>query len=119
MMSILAGRRRLNGGPDLGLSGKLADPKVAICRAFCRRMVDETGKGGPQLLAAWPQERAEVRWFAGLPLIAVRSRMGALRRPERHPVCQSWLSRPMVRRGSPGADPVVAGSSGRSASWSG
>src|SRR5947199_2719416 len=112
MMSFLAGRPRADGGADLGLAGKSAGSKGAICRVFCLRMVDKTGKGGPQLLAAWPQERAEVRWFAGLPLIAVRSRMGTLRRPERHLECQNWLSRPMARQGSPGADPVAAGWSG-------
>jgi hypothetical protein len=54
-MSVLARRARLNGRVDLGLAGKLAGSKGAICRVFCLRMVDKTGKGGPQLLAAWPR----------------------------------------------------------------
>ena len=59
-MSCLARRARLIGRADLGLAAKLAGPKGAVGRVFCLRMVDKTGKGGPQLLAAWPQERAEV-----------------------------------------------------------
>ena len=59
-MSFLAGRPYSIGGADLGLAGKLAGSKGAICRVFCLRMVDKPGKGGPQLLAAWPRKRAEV-----------------------------------------------------------
>ena len=59
-MSFLPGRVRPNCRADLGLAGKLAGSKGAAGRVFCLRMVDKTGKGGPQLLAAWPQERAEV-----------------------------------------------------------
>jgi hypothetical protein len=59
-MSFPTGRSRLNSRADLGLPGKLAGSKGAIRRVFCLRMVDKTGKGGPQLLAAWPRERAEV-----------------------------------------------------------
>jgi hypothetical protein len=59
-MSFLTGRARLNCRADLGLTRKLAGSKGAIRRVFCLRMVAETGKGGPQLLAAWPPVRAEV-----------------------------------------------------------
>ena len=59
-MSVLARRARLNDRADLGLASKQAGSKGAICRVFCLRMVDKTGKGGPQLLAAWPRVRAEV-----------------------------------------------------------
>ena len=55
MRSFLAGRARLKGRADLGLAGKLAGSKGAICRVFCLRMMDKTGKGGPKLLAAWPR----------------------------------------------------------------
>jgi hypothetical protein len=51
---------RANGRTGLHPAGALPAPKVAIGRAFWRRMVYKTGKGGPQLLAAWTQERAEV-----------------------------------------------------------
>jgi hypothetical protein len=51
---------RANGSPARGPAGTLPAPKVAIGRVFWRRMVYKTGKGGPQLLAAWTQERAEV-----------------------------------------------------------
>jgi hypothetical protein len=59
-MSFLAGRPRANDGADLGLAGKSAGSKGAICRVFCLRMMDKTGKGGPQLLAAGPRVWAEV-----------------------------------------------------------
>jgi hypothetical protein len=59
-MSVLTGRAQPKRRADLGLAGKLAGSKGAIRKVFCLRMVDKTGKGGPQLLAAWPQERAEV-----------------------------------------------------------
>jgi hypothetical protein len=59
-MSFLARRARPNSRADLGLAGKLTGSKGAVGRVFCLRMVGKTGKGGPQLLAAWPQERAEV-----------------------------------------------------------
>jgi hypothetical protein len=51
---------RANGRSGLSPADALPAPKVAIGRAFWRRMVYKTGKGGPQLLAAWTQERAEV-----------------------------------------------------------
>jgi hypothetical protein len=51
---------RANGSPVRCPAGTLPAAKVAIGRAFWRRMVYKTGKGGPQLLAAWTQERAEV-----------------------------------------------------------
>ena len=54
-MSFLARRARLKRRADLGLAGKLAGSKGVICRVFCLRMADKTGKGGPQLLAAWPR----------------------------------------------------------------
>jgi hypothetical protein len=44
-MSVIAGRPGLNGRADLGLAGKPAGPKVAVCRVICRRIVDKTGKG--------------------------------------------------------------------------
>ena len=59
-MSFLAGRARLKSRADLGLAGKLAGSRGPICKVFCLRMMDKTGKGGPQHLAAWPRERAEV-----------------------------------------------------------
>jgi hypothetical protein len=50
----------VNGSIGRRPHGTLAGPKVAIGQAFWRRMVYKTGKGGPHLLAAWTQERAEV-----------------------------------------------------------
>jgi hypothetical protein len=54
-MSLLARRARPICRADLGFAGKLAGSKGAICKVFCLRMVARTGKGGPQLLAAWPR----------------------------------------------------------------
>jgi hypothetical protein len=65
--------------------GMPAGPKGVIARAFCRRMVHETGKDAPQVLAAWMQDRAEVRWFAGQSSIAVRIRLRILRESRRRP----------------------------------
>jgi hypothetical protein len=60
LMDLVVIASRANGSPGLRLADALPAPKVAIGRAFWRRMVYKTGKGGPQLLAAWTQERAEV-----------------------------------------------------------
>jgi len=59
-MSFLVGRARLKSRADLGLAGKSAGSRGPIWRVVCLRMVAKTGKGGPQLLAAWPREWAEV-----------------------------------------------------------
>jgi hypothetical protein len=52
MMAMTAGQERANGLVRRRLAGTLAGPKGVIARAFYRRMVQETGKGVPQLLAA-------------------------------------------------------------------
>ena len=54
-MSLLARRARLNCRADLGLAGKLAGSRGGVRRVFFLRMVAKTGKGVPQLLAAWPR----------------------------------------------------------------
>jgi hypothetical protein len=60
LMNLMAIGSCANGSTGLRPPDVLPAPKVAIGRAFWRRMVYKTGKGGPQLLAAWTQERAEV-----------------------------------------------------------
>jgi hypothetical protein len=60
LMGLMVIGSGANGSTGRHPAGMLAAPKVAIGRAFWRRMVYKTGKGGPHLLAAWTQERAEV-----------------------------------------------------------
>ena len=60
LVDLMAIGSRANGSTGPRPADTLPAPKVAIGRAFWRRMVYKTGKGGPQLLAAWTQERAEV-----------------------------------------------------------
>ena len=55
-----AGQERVNGRALRRPRGMPGGPKGVIARAFYRRMVHETGKGVPQLLAAQAQEQPEV-----------------------------------------------------------
>ena len=59
-MSVLARRARLNDRADLGLAGKLAGSKGAICRVFCLRMVAKDGQGRAPAPCCLAAERAEV-----------------------------------------------------------
>jgi hypothetical protein len=52
MMAMTAGQERANGRVGRRQADMPAGPKAVIARAFYRRMVQETGKGVPQLLAA-------------------------------------------------------------------
>ena len=59
-MSVLARRARLNCRADLGLAGKLAGSKGAICKVFCLRMVAKDGQGRAPAPCCLAAERAEV-----------------------------------------------------------
>jgi hypothetical protein len=51
-MAMPAGQERANGPAARRPRGTPDDPEGVITRAYCRRMVHETGKGAPQVLAA-------------------------------------------------------------------